>query len=101
LDELLSWLSEQHNGLQTYVVFQDKALQLASQHPDDRALFHLLAAVAERFIDSYEEAPLPVEVAERAFKRFSELLQTASNTMNHSDKEKIRLMNEISRTTLG
>jgi hypothetical protein len=101
LNELHTWLSMQHNGLKTYNAFQSKVLQLAKEEQQNAALLHLLAMLAERFISSYDESPLPVEVADRAFAKLKQLVQKSTECERLSDADKIALLNEIARTELG
>jgi hypothetical protein len=101
LKDLYAWLSTQHNGLKTYNAFQSKVLQLAREQQESAALLHLLANLAERFVSSYDEAPLPVEVADRAFAKLKQLVQEGTEWNRKSDAEKIALLNEIAHTELG
>lgn len=101
MKDLYAWLSTQHNGLKTYNAFQSKVLQLAREQPESAALLHLLANLAERFVSSYDEAPLPVEVADRAFAKLKQLVQEGTEWNRKSDAEKIALLNEIAHTELG
>lgn len=101
MKELHTWLSTQHNGLKTYNAFQSKALQLAKEQQQNAALLYLLAALAERFISSYDESPLPVEVADRAFAKLKQLVQKSLDWERIPDSDKIALLNEIARTELG
>ncbi|MCZ7658158.1 MAG: hypothetical protein M5U07_09995 [Xanthobacteraceae bacterium] len=101
MKELYLWLSTQHNGLKTYNAFQNRALQLAKEQRENAALLHLLATLAERFISSYDESPLPVEVADRAFATLRQLLQRSVEWEGASDADKVALLNEIARTELG
>lgn len=100
MDELQTWLSMQHNGVKTYVVFRDKALQLAATQEENAALLHLLAALADRFIYSYDESPLPADVADRAFVLLKALVQKGARSVDASDADKVALLNEIARAEL-
>ena len=101
MNELHTWLSTQHNGLKTYNAFQSKVLELAKEQQQNAALLNLLAMLAERFISSYDESPLPVEVADRAFARLKQLVQKSIEWERVPDADKIALLNEIARTELG
>lgn len=101
LKELHTWLSTQHNGLKTYNAFQSKVLQLAKEQQENAALLHLLAMLAERFVSSYDESPLPVEVADRAFAKLKQLVQKSTEWERTPDADRIALLNEIARTELG
>jgi hypothetical protein len=101
LKELQNWLSTQHNGLKTYNAFQSKVLKLAAEQPQNAALLHLLAMLAERFVSYYDESPLPVDVADRAFANLKQLVQKSAEWERTSDDGRIALLNEIARTELG
>ncbi|PWB57511.1 MAG: hypothetical protein C3F17_20410 [Bradyrhizobiaceae bacterium] len=101
LKDLYAWLSTQHNGLKTYNAFHSKALQLAREQQQNAAVLHLLAMLAERFISSYDESPLPVGVADRAFARLKQLVQKSTEWERTADADKIALLNEIACTELG
>jgi hypothetical protein len=101
LDELQAWLSTQHNGVKTYVAFRDKTLHLAATQKENAALLHLLAALADRFIYSYEESPLPADVADRAFVQLKALVKKGASSIKGSDADKVSLLNEIASAELG
>lgn len=101
MDELLNWVAQQHSGLRTYRGFQQKVLQLAAEDSSHAAMFYLLGSIVSRFIDSYEEDPLPVAVADQAFKRLSELVKKSAQAMNAPAADQIKVLNEIARTDLG
>ena len=64
MSELHSWLSTQHHGLQTYKSLKQKLIGRASADPDYAALYRLLASMIDHYIDSFDEEPLPVDVAD-------------------------------------
>lgn len=101
MEELHTWLSTQHNGLKTHTAFQSKALQLAAEHPQNAALLHLLATLADNFSSFYDESPLSGDVADRAFNKLKQLVQKSADWESMSDADKIALLNEIARTELG
>lgn len=101
MEALQTWLSTQHNGVKTYVAFRDRALQLAATQKENAALLHLLAALADRFIYSYDESPLPADVADRAFALLKDLTQKGVRSVAASDADKVALLNEIARADLG
>src|SRR6476620_490355 len=74
MDKLLSWLSQQHHGLGTFMVFEQKAENLISEEPEHRALYRLLANIVGSYIEAFDEEPLPVGVADRAHQRLLDLL---------------------------
>lgn len=100
MKEIHTWLSTQHNGLKTYTAFQSKMLQLATEQKQNAALLHLLAMLADNFISFYDESPLPVDVADRAFTKLKELVEKSAHWESMSDADRIALLNEIARTEL-
>jgi hypothetical protein len=101
LDELLAWLRPQNTGLRTYKDFQQKVLQLGATDRNHLALYHILAMLASRFIESYEENPLPVDVADEAFKRLIGAVEKAARARKGSPSEQLTALNEIAATDLA
>ena len=101
MDELLTWLKPQHNGLRTYKAFQQKVLQLGTTDRNHLALYHILAMLAGRFIEAYEENPLPVDVADQAFGRLIAVVEKAAKSRKGSPSEQLTALNEIAATDLG
>jgi hypothetical protein len=100
LDEILNWLRPQHNGLRTYKAFQQKALQLARTDREHSAAFFLLASLVGRFIDHYDEEPLPAGVADQAFKQLVGLVEKTAQSLKSSAADQLRILNEIATTEL-
>ena len=100
MDDLIKWLAQQHSGLQTYRAFHQKALQLAADDRDHSALFQLLAGLVFRFIDYYDEHPLPVDVADDASKRLIALMRKASEK-GRSAEDRLAMLNEIAAADLS
>jgi hypothetical protein len=69
MGDLHAWLSGQHPGLKTYKTLQLKLSQLAADHPEQTAMCRLLRDIVERYVEEFDEAPLPSAVAERAYQR--------------------------------
>ena len=69
MNELHCWLSGQHPGLKTFKALQLKLLQLASDHPEQRAMCRLLHGIVGSYVEEFDEAPLPSAVADRAYQR--------------------------------
>jgi hypothetical protein len=101
LDELLTWLKPQHNGLRTYKAFQQKVLQLATADRAHLAFYHILATLVGRFIESYEEHPLPVAVADEAFKRLIAVVEEAATSVKGSAEDQLKALNDIAATELA
>ena len=68
MNELYAWLAGQHPGLRTFKTFQQKLAAFAADHPEQRAMCRLLDAIVGRYVEEYDEAPLPSAVAERALQ---------------------------------
>lgn len=69
MNDLYSWLSNQHPGLRTFRTFQQKLNNVAVAHPQQRAACMLLSGIVGRYIEEFDEAPLPSAVADRAYSR--------------------------------
>ena len=100
MGELHRWLLSQHPGLRTYRSFQQKALELASSDDEHRALYRLLASMVGRYIDSFDEEPLPVEVASRAYQRLVSVVDDAEVSMAAPALQQVRTLNKVAATEL-
>ena len=78
MSELHSWLSTQHHGLQTYKSLKQKLIGRASADPEHAALYRLLASMIDPYIDSFDEEPLPVDVADQVFARVLDIVRYAT-----------------------
>ncbi len=67
-------LSQQHHGLRTFHTFQQKLATLSGDEPEQRALCRLLSSLVGGYIEAFDEKPLPVAVADRAFQRLLDLV---------------------------
>jgi hypothetical protein len=74
LRDLQMWLAGQHHGLRTFKTFQDKLTTLSRREPGQRALYALLGHLVGRYVEAYDEEPLPVATADRAHARLVELV---------------------------
>ncbi|HVX79434.1 MAG TPA: hypothetical protein VHB49_25135 [Bradyrhizobium sp.] len=74
MNDLYAWLSQQHHGLRTYRSFQQKLEVLGGHDPDQRALCRLLGGIVSNYVESFDEEPLPVAVADRAYQRLLDLV---------------------------
>jgi hypothetical protein len=92
---LSEWLAGQHSGLRTYKTFQEKALQLSVSEAKYRALYRLLADIAGRYVTAYDEKPLPVEVAKRAYEKFMALVKNAEQAIDAPAERQIEMLNTI------
>ena len=74
MNDLFAWLSQQHHGLGTFHTFQRKLDDLIRREPEHQALYRLLRSVVGRYIETFDEAPLPVAIADRAHQRLLALV---------------------------
>jgi len=74
MNDLYTWLSQQHHGLRTYRTFQQKLDDLSRNDPEQRALCRVLKSIVGNYIETFDEEPLPVPVADRAHRRLLDVL---------------------------
>jgi hypothetical protein len=74
MNDLHTWLSQQHHGLKTFRIFQQRLDVLSKDEPDQRALYQALSNLVGGYVEAFDEEPLPVAVAERAYHRLLDLL---------------------------
>src|SRR5260370_1676965 len=74
LHDLYSWLSQQDHGLRTFRTFQQKLDDVSKADPEQRALCRLLSDIVASYVDTFDEEPLPVAVADVAYSRRLELM---------------------------
>jgi hypothetical protein len=74
MNDLYAWLSQQHHGLRTYRIFQQKLATLSRDNPGQRALCRLLGSLVAGYIEAFDEEPLPVAVADHAYQRLLDLV---------------------------
>lgn len=101
MNELLNWLQQQKGSLRTYVEFQDRALALRAEAPEQAALLRLLADLAGRFVEAYDRQPLSAEIAARALDRLTEFLGKAAGGPAAGPVEQLALLNEIGASELA
>ncbi|WGR90979.1 hypothetical protein MTX26_10025 [Bradyrhizobium sp. ISRA443] len=80
--DLHTWLSQQHHGLRTFKTFQQKLETLSSHDPEQRAVCRLLSGLVGSYIEAFDEEPLPVAVADRAYGRLLDLVASLDLTAN-------------------
>ncbi|MBB4394421.1 hypothetical protein [Bradyrhizobium sp. ERR14] len=76
MNDLHAWLSEQHHGLRTFRTFQQKLETLGRDDPAQRGLCRLLSDVVGSYVEAFDEAPLPVDIAEDAYRRLLTLVES-------------------------
>jgi hypothetical protein len=101
LDELLEWLRSQHKGLRTYKSFQQKVLEAGGKKRGEYALYYLLSSLVGRFVDTYDDRPLMLDVTDEAFRRLVELVERAGKFEKLSAKDQVGFLNELASTELA
>jgi hypothetical protein len=101
MNELIGWLKDQNEGVCTYTGLQQRAHAMALSNPDEAALFRLLGALAARFASSYDDMPLPANIARPAFERVMILAEEALRTVDGTAQEKLAVLNKIARADLN
>jgi len=71
MNDLHAWLLQQHHGLRTFQIFQQKLATLSGDEPEQRALCRYLVG---SYIEAFDEEPLPVAAADRAYQRLLDLV---------------------------
>src|SRR4029078_6266475 len=74
MNDLHTWLSQQHHGLRTFRAFQQKLDDLGNGDPGQLALWRLLNGIVDKYDETFDEAPLPVAVADRAYQRLLDVV---------------------------
>ena len=74
MNDLHSWLSQQHHGLRTFKNFQQQLDLLSAREPAQHGLCVLLSRLVGGYIEVFDKAPLPVTVADRAYGRLLDLV---------------------------
>jgi hypothetical protein len=95
---LYNWLSRQHHGLRTYQLFKQKLGELSKIQPDKKALYALLSQLATRYIDAFDEQPVPAAIADLAFQRL--LILLASLDRCASADRQLADLNRVAATDL-
>ena len=76
MNDLHSWLSQQHHGLRTFKNFQEQLDLLGRREPAQQGLCALLSRLVGGYIEVFDEAPLPVRVADCAYGRLLDLVES-------------------------
>src|SRR3569832_1020897 len=76
MNDLHAWLLQQHHGLRTFQTFQHKLETLGRRDPAQRGLCRLLSGIVGSFVEAFDEAPLPGEVADGAYRRLLTLVES-------------------------
>ena len=86
MNDLYSWLSSQHAGLRTFKTFQQKLANVAAAHPQQRAACMLLSGIVGRYIEEFDETPLPSAVADRAYSRLLDAVAELNPTATPAEQ---------------
>ena len=98
MDELLRWLSGQHHGLHTFRAFQRRLAELCKDEPEQKALNGLLNQLLDNYVEAFDEEPLPVAVADRAYDRLLKLL--ASLDLRANADRRLADLNRVASSDL-
>jgi hypothetical protein len=98
MNDLYDWLSRQHHGLQTFQLFRQRLTTLAFDEPNHKALYTLLSLLAARYIEAFDEEPVPISVADRAYGNLLRLV--ASLNLTAPAEGKLNDLNRIAATDL-
>jgi len=74
MNDLYTWVSQQHHGLRTFKTFQQKIESLSRDEPEQAGLYRLLSNLVGGYVEAFDEEPVPVEVADHVHRRLLELL---------------------------
>ena len=100
MGDLRDWLAEQHPGLGTYKSFREKALELSATDAEHRALYRLLANLAGHYVTTFDEEPLPVDIAKRAYDTFLDLIEEGDRSIGASVEQQLAALNRIAAAEL-
>lgn len=100
MSTLHSWLSVQHPGLRTYRTFQERTLELARSDEQHTAFYKLLSTMVAPFIRSFDEEPLPVDLANKTFERVLAVVRDAESAISLAPERQIEILNEIASVEL-
>jgi hypothetical protein len=98
MNELHTWLSQQHHGLHTFRKFQQKLDDVCKDDPEQRALCRLLSTIVTNYVDTFDEEPLPVAVADRAYQRLLDLV--ADMDFGASAERRLAAINRVAACDL-
>jgi hypothetical protein len=98
MNDLHVWLLQQHHGLRTFQILQQKLVTLSRDDPEQRALCRLLTYLVGGYIEAFDEEPLPVAVADRAYQRLLDLV--ASLDFRASAEHRLADLNRVAACAL-
>jgi len=98
MNDLHAWLSEQHHGLRTFRTFQQKLETIGRDDPAQRGLCRVLSSLVGSYVEAFDEAPLPVEVADGAYQRLLALV--ASIDVHGNADRRLADINRVAESEL-
>ncbi|WP_063693660.1 hypothetical protein [Bradyrhizobium stylosanthis] len=98
MNDLHAWLSEQHHGLRTFRTFQQKLETIGRDDPAQRGLCRVLSSLVGSYVEAFDEAPLPVEVANSAYQRLLALV--ASIDVHGNADRRLADINRVAESEL-
>ena len=98
MNDLHAWLSEQHHGLRTFRTFQQKLETIGRDDPAQRGLCRVLSSLVDSYVEAFDEAPLPVEVADGAYQRLLALV--ASIDVHGNADRRLADINRVAESEL-
>jgi hypothetical protein len=98
MNDLHTWLSQQHHGLHTFRRFQQKLDDVCKDDPEQRALCRLLNTIVGNYVDAFDEEPLPVAVADHAYQRLLDLV--ADMDFGASAEQRLAAINRVAASDL-
>ena len=98
MNDLHTWLAQQHHGLRTFRNFQQKLEALSQGDPEQRALCRVLSGIVGSYVETFDEEPLPVPVADRAYHRLLDLV--ASLDFRASADQRLADINRVAACDL-
>ncbi|WP_249163428.1 hypothetical protein, partial [Bradyrhizobium diazoefficiens] len=72
--------------------------QLGRDHPSQRGLCRLLSGLVGSYVEAFDEAPLPVEIADGAYRRLLALV--ASIDLNADADRRLADINRVAESRL-
>ena len=100
MGELKDWLGAQHPGLRTFRTFSERASELGSHDDQHRALYRLLSNIAAHYEATFDEEPLPVNVADRAYRTFVGLVELGDDSLDKPPEQQLAALNTIASAKL-
>jgi len=98
MNDLHAWLSQQHHGLRTFRTFQQKLETIGRDDPAQRGLCRVLSSLVGSYVEAFDEAPLPVEVADGAYQRLLALV--ASIDVHGNSDRRLADINRVAESEL-